>query len=57
MRVSPTASVPKISARCEIDLSPGDADAALERPRAARGQRLQHGVIHGQSLGWDVRPS
>ena len=43
MRVSPTASAPKISARCEIDLSPGHAHAALERPAAARSQRRRRG--------------
>ncbi len=51
MRVSPTASVPKIRARCEIDLSPGTRTRPLSGPRAARGQRLQDGVIHKQCPG------
>ena len=33
--VRPTASAPSISARCEIDLSPGTPDRAGERRRTA----------------------
>ena len=46
MRVSPTASAPRISARCEIDLSPGTRDAARQRPerRAVSGEGCRHGA-------------
>jgi hypothetical protein len=38
IRVSPTARAPKISARCETDLSPGTC-AMPERPPDDRGAR------------------
>ena len=39
IRVSPTASAPRISARCEIDLSPGTRTRPLQRAAPAGGQR------------------
>jgi hypothetical protein len=39
MRLSPTASAPKIKARCEIDLSPGTRTVPVRAPleRASNG--------------------
>ena len=59
MRVSPTASAPKISARCEIDLSPGTRTRPVQRrPRGARsagtgrrGSRAMLGMVE-RSLAW-----
>ena len=54
MRVSPTASAPRIRARCEIDLSPGTRTRPVEAASAAGRQRrdgagmLRHG---GRSEG------
>ena len=54
IRVSPTASAPKISARWEIDLSPGTRSAALERPPAAGGSSgTDGGVAHMRALAED----
>ncbi len=46
-RVSPIASAPSMSARCEIDLSPGTATRPLQRAGRQRAQRLCEGVRHG----------
>ena len=49
IRVSPTASAPRISERSEIDLSPGTRDAAGQRAGAAGGQRRGwFGMVHGK---------
>ena len=48
--VSPTLSRPKISARCEIDLSPGTRSAAAQGPATAGGEgprRAVMGAGHG----------
>ena len=44
MRVSPTASAPKIKARCEIDLSPG----TRTRPASGRERR----AVSGDGAAW-----
>ena len=59
IRVSPTARAPKISARCEIDLSPGTRTRPLSGPNGAGGKRRRDGgVAHGNLLecGASSRP-
>ena len=41
IRVSPTASAPRISARCEIDLSPGTSALPAQRPRRLGPHRFR----------------
>src|SRR5258708_26074833 len=48
MRVSPTVSAPKISARCEIDLSPG----TRARPLRAPARRAVSGDLAAWSTDW-----
>ncbi len=51
MRVMPVASAPRISARCEIDLSPGTRNAALERAGWRGAQRAGGEGGFGGHLG------
>ena len=53
IRVSPTASAPRIRARCEIDLSPGTRTRPLQRARSGgrSAARLEWLGSHGCFMG------
>ena len=56
MRVRPVASAPSISARCEIDLSPGTRTRPRQRPGLQRGKGRRRRVRHGGGRWLDLGP-
>ena len=54
MRVSPTASAPKISARCEIDLSPGTRTRPLSGPARRAAAEMAAAWFTATSAGQAV---